>query len=109
MQSNGIYGEVHMKNIVIAMMNESVSVKGIDGNDMLLKDALTFEGIPRVIIEKLFDTVKANEQISDKTLKTLAEYMARKHDPHLFGHQVLCSQKPAVIIGRHRRAPTNRL
>ena len=50
-----------MKNIVIAMMNESVSVKGIDGNYMLLKDVLTFEGIPRVIIEKLFDTVKANE------------------------------------------------
>ena len=55
MQSNGIYGEVHMKNIVIAMMNESVSVKGIDGNYMLLKDVLTFEGIPRVIIEKLFE------------------------------------------------------
>ena len=109
-QSNGIYGEVHMKNIVIAMMNESVSVKGIDENDMLLKDVLTFdlfEGIPRVIIEKLFDTVKANKRISDKILKTLANCMARRHDPYLFGHQVLCSPKAAVIIGRHRRTPTN--
>ena len=109
-QSNGIYSEVHMKNIVIAMMNESVSVKGIDGNDMLLKDVLTFdlfEGIPRVIIEKLFDKFKASKRISDKTLKTLAEYMARRHDPYLFGHQVLCSQKAAVIIGIHRRTPTD--
>ena len=109
-QSNAIYGEVHMKNIVIAMMNESVSVKGIDGNDMLLKDVLTFdlfEGIPRVIIEKLFDKFKASKRISDKTLKTLADCMARRHDPYLFGHQVLCSQKAAVIIGKHRRTPTN--
>ena len=103
-QSNGIYSEVHMKNIVIAMMNESVNVKGIDGNDMLLKDVLTFdlfEGIPRVIIESLFGKFNANKRISDETLKTLAEHMARRHDPYLFGHQVLYSHKAAVIRGKH--------